>query len=92
MVDVKDFMITDLVNEDGTPYDPPRLPEYLELKAKYPRCENWGYGCMFCNKCLLGDNFKPEDPEEEKILLRQGEAVRSYFFEHNPSIKERLSQ
>lgn len=71
----------DIVNEDGTVYDPPIIPEYAELKETYPTCELIGHGCTFCDKCLLGDYFKPTE-EEDMIIRTQQAVVRLYDLKH----------
>ena len=71
-------MIEEILNEDGTVYNPHENP--LEEKwsklyppkpiAKYSQvCD--GYSCMWCGICPLGDNWKC--PEEDK------EAYEKYF-------------
>ena len=81
-----------IVNDDGTLYEPPILPEYEALKKKYPQCKGgFDYRCMYCNKCLLGDYFVPTD-EDKPILKAQRLAIDTYILEHNPSIRELIKE
>lgn len=71
-----------MLNPDGIPYDPPILPEYRELMAKFPPCSyGISYSCMFCHNCPNGDYFKfPK--EAEPILEKQMGLTRAYLSEH----------
>ena len=70
------------LNPDGTPYDPPLLPEYQQLLAQFPPCSyGISYSCMFCHNCPNGDYFKfPKG--SESILERQRETTQKYLLEH----------
>ena len=86
------FKPFEVINEDGTEINPPEVPEYTALKEKYPKCEWWGYNCMFCAKCPSGDHFKPSNEEEKIAIEKQSKTSREYLFKHNPSIKELLEK
>jgi len=84
-------LIENIINEDGTKYNPPLTADYRWLKKKYPECDlGPDYRCMFCNKCLLGEYFKPADDYEKQILINQSNVRRNYLLEHNPSLRKIL--
>ena len=82
----------DIVNDDGTPYDPPKNPLEEKWKKLYPPiprpelsqvCD--GYSCIYCGRCPMGDLWTI--PEEdlgiwEEYLSRLDE----YNKIHNPSL------
>ena len=77
------MVIEELLNEDGTVYNPPVNPLKEKWEQLYPPipmaqysqvCD--GYSCMWCGRC-------PEDREVyEKYLQRRKE----YNMAHNPSL------
>ena len=81
-----------IINSDGTNFDPPIHPEMHKIEEKYPMCKSWGYNCMYCDKCPLGQYFKPSDEEEERILRERKELINKYILEHNPDMKEILER
>ena len=76
----------DIYNEDGTVFDPPTLPEFEKLLNAYKDlgCPGQDYACMYCNKCIYGDNFKPSN-EEQIIIDRQSNITHEYTMAHNTS-------
>ena len=86
------FKPFEVINEDGTEISLPEVPEYTALKEKYPRCEWWGYDCMFCGKCPYGDYFKPSNEEEKLAIEKQSKATNEYICKHNLSIKELIER
>lgn len=83
------FTIDKIVNEDGTDFTPPIIPEYQELKDRYPECKTgFDYKCMYCDKCMYGDYFKPANEYEKQILEKQAKAYEEYLLEHNPSFRK----
>lgn len=85
-------LIEKIMNSDGTEYDPPVHPEYHKITDKYPKCRSWGYKCMYCGDCPYGDNFKPANDEEKRIIEEQSKMTWDYTLKHNPDIAELLSR
>lgn len=85
-------IIQEIINSDGTKYDPPVHPEMYKLEEKYPTCNSWGYKCMYCDKCMMGEHFKPANDEERRILEEHSKLVHEYTLEHNPDIKALLEK
>lgn len=80
----KNYNDLNIVNEDGTIFEPPRSDEYAKLLNKYSSCNNRGYKCMFCNKCMHGSYFKPTD-DERIIIIEYSQLLEEYIKKHNPS-------
>lgn len=75
-----------VVNDDGTEFNPPMLPEYNALIDKYICKSGFDYGCMYCNRCPLGDYFNPTDDEQD-IIQKQKALYNQYIIDHNPSLR-----
>ena len=85
----------EIVNEDGTPFDPPQNPLKEKWEKLYPPipmpqysqvCD--GYSCMWCDRCPNGSNWKipEEDKEVWEQYLREKE---EYMRKHNSIGTER---
>ena len=76
-----EFFIKEILNEDGTKFDPPINP----ISEKYKRnCID--YTCMYCGRCPHGDYWKvPEEDREEYEKYRK--IINDYVMSHNPSMK-----
>ena len=86
------MVIEELLNEDGTVYDPPVNPLKEKWEQLYPPipiaqysqvCD--GYSCMWCGRCPEGSYWEcPEEDREvyEKYLQR----CKEYNMVHNPSL------
>lgn len=82
-----------IVNDDGTEFDPPILPEYEALRKKYPPCKSgFDYKCMYCNVCLFGSYFRPNTEEDRIIIEKQRDAYNKYLLDRNPSIRALLNK
>lgn len=87
-------MNTEIINEDGSVYDPPKNPLKDKWSKLYPPtpmpqysqvCD--GYSCMWCDRCPEGSNWKV--PEEDKEVWEQyQEQIREYDRVHNPILFE----
>ena len=89
-------MIKRIINEDGTPFNPPKNPLADKWRLLYPPipkpeyslvCD--GYSCDGCNRCPNGSKWiVPE--EDREVFLAYREEYRAYIRLHNPSmIKKR---
>ncbi|MEE1502977.1 MAG: hypothetical protein UGF89_01870 [Acutalibacteraceae bacterium] len=84
-------VIEKIVNEDGTPYNPPANPLAEKWAKLYPPtpmpeysqvCD--GYSCMWCGRCPYGALW--EVPEEDKAVWEEyAKSVAEYDATHNPS-------
>ena len=74
-----------IFNHDGTPFEPPTLPEY-DAYMNSIICDKGGFGyhCMYCSKCIRGDYFEPS-PELKTILNKQAQMTAEYAYQHNPN-------
>ena len=89
----KSLMNVTLLNEDGTPFNPPINPLEEKWKKLYPStpmaerhqyCD--GYSCAWCDRCPKGDNWViPEDDREE--FLAYISTYNTYIAKHNPNFK-----
>lgn len=87
-------MIEEILNEDGTPYNPPKNPLVEKWSKLYPPkpmpqysqvCD--GYSCMYCDRCPEGGDWKV--PEEDKEVWEQFiKQKREYDRVHNPILFE----
>ena len=66
-------MKLNIVNEDGTPLDIPNSDIF--------NVDCSGYGCLWCNKCPVGEFYK--ETEEEKDYHKK---MLEYDKLHNPTI------
>lgn len=86
-----DLQIEEIVNEDGTPYNPPVNPlieKWAKLYPPIPKPEQSqvcdGYSCMWCGRCPNGSLW--EVPEEDKAVWEEyTKSVTEYDVTHNPS-------
>lgn len=87
-----EYLINEIVNDDGTPFDPPENPLMEKWLKEYPPtkmpefssvCD--GYSCMYCSRCPKGENWvvPEEDLEEHRAYVRE---YNKYMLEHNPSL------
>lgn len=80
--------MSSIYNYDGTLYDPPKTPEYeayiKSIKEEICNKGGFGYRCMYCNKCIYGDNFEAS-PELQKVLDAQYRVASEYVNQHNPN-------
>ena len=77
-----------IVNGDGTPFDPPKNPLIEKWNKLYPPipipqysqvCD--GYSCLFCGRCPSGEHW--EVPEEDKeIYNKYIEEFNAYMILH----------
>ena len=74
-----------IYNHDGAPFEPPRSLEY-DAYIKSIICDKGGFGyhCMYCNKCIYGDYFKPSS-ELQVILDEHAQMIEQYAKQHNPN-------
>ena len=47
---------------------------------------------MYCGDCPYGDNFKPANDEEKRIIEEQSKMTWDYTLNHNPDIRELLER
>lgn len=82
-------MITELLNDDGTVFDPPVNPLKEKWDKLYPPTKDgqpcWGHRCMFCHRCPMGDYWKCPD-EDRDIYDKYLEEYWAYMRAHNPSM------
>ena len=81
-----------LINEDGTEYNPPKNPLEEKWNKLYPPipmpqysqvCD--GYSCMCCGRCPNGSYWKV--PEEDKeVWGKYVQEKREYHRLHNPEL------
>ena len=85
-------MISKIINEDGTPFNPPKNPLTAKWKLLYPPvpkpeysqvCD--GYSCFGCGRCPNGSTWKV--PEEDlEVWKKYHEEYREYVRLHIPSL------
>lgn len=86
-------MITTVLNDDGTEFNPPINPLKEKWDKLYPPtpmpqfsqvCD--GYSCMWCGRCPSGEYWKC--PEEDKEIYEQYlKEYREYMRAHNNWVK-----
>ena len=72
----------DMFFKDGTPYEPPENPLLHDDKYKKQErwgfnCPVWGYQCMFCSNCPMGDYYKYSE-EELKVEEEYKKLLKNY--------------
>lgn len=79
----------ELVNDDGTLFEPPVNPlqeKWDRLYSPTPKPEYSqvcdGYSCMYCGRCPKGSYWKVPDEDKEVWDTYQKE-LTAYFKEHN---------
>lgn len=85
-------MNIEIINEDGSVYDPPKNPLKDKWNKLYPPspmpqysqvCD--GYSCMWCGRCPNGSYWKV--PEEDKEVWEQYlEQCKEYDRIYNPNL------
>ena len=88
-------MIKRIINEDGTPFNPPENPLARKWSVLYPPipkpefsqvCD--GYSCDGCSRCPRGSRWVvPEEDRAEFLAYR--EKYREYIRAHNPSLSKK---
>lgn len=88
-----EYLVGEIINEDGTSFNPPENPLMDRWLEKYPPtkkpefsqvCD--GYSCIFCSRCPHGSMWKvpTEDKEEYSVWVKEYE---QYMKLHNPSLR-----